>query len=280
MPPVDGRTVSLANYERAKERRRLIERSRLVSFGGTGVPPVQRANCLHVFDPAYRGGAQTHPVRRDLQLEAPSATLGSTTGTDTNDPTLVTNADGRVYYQYGADDYLDFGNAYGSVLSGGGGWTLMMPFELVAGDLAGAKSIWSKITGTQQTMMLRISAGDLYFYASYDATATLFDDYTDSAVALTAGKYRLILEWHPAAARAVRCKAWLNGAARTFTRTGSAGDGTMFNGTAPWRTGLAGNGVGAPIGIIGPAYLWNLRLSAQGGSEIADADAWLADRGW
>ena len=234
------------------------------------LPPRQQASLAWAFDPAYQGGAQTHPSR-----VGPAATLGSTSGADTNDPAHVATAPAR--YSFGADDVLDFGDSLDAVWLDPDGFTLMAAIEYVAASDIGFRSICTKVEAAPITFWMLLNAGKVRFVA-YDGPGFDGQEITEANVALTNGRHVFTARYDRSQPRGNRTTLFVDGVAVASTPSVSGPASTLGENAGALRIGYTAGGSLAGLGVIANVYAWPDPLAS---ADIADNDSWLrVTRGW
>lgn len=210
---------------------------------GNGTLPPDAQNLLALaFDPSFGSAGQTHASR-----VGPTAQLGSTSGSDTNDPTLTLSG-GPARYVFGADDYLTFGDQLDDVLANPAGWTMLHCATVTSPATLGE---WvckddDISPGDQRTFIWRYEneAVDCILWLS-DGTMTRVQ-----AAVPTPGRYIFGVRFNPAAAQGQRLRIFYQGVPNGAMPTGEpAGSLLPRETTAPLSIGkrpMSNSSVAAP----------------------------------
>lgn len=216
-------------------------------------------------------------------LVGPAYQLGSTPGADTNDPTFVAGPPAR--YQFGADDFITFGDVLDAVFTSAAGWTILDAIEVSAADaVASQRSVFQKDAsgaGERQFYVTMYNDGStggiLAFAVNYASQNTNYDTQTTLAP-MTAGRHVLGFTFDPSLGRvnAACVRPFVDGALAAATPASNGAGGSIANTNQPLQLGLL-NGVYPSVQGHAYFYVYNRPLTP---TEHANNRAWLVARGW
>lgn len=167
----------------------------------------------------------------------PAYTRGSTTGADTNDPTYVSGP--PSYESLGVDDNIVWPGGTAAIdaayTNAAGFWVMVMP-NFAVGDIGAFRCLLTKgfaSAGNYTSYIAKTSGNQIRLVVWYGGVNTASTTYLSTPTVTSGVNYVIWAHYDPTAARASRCRMWINGSEVAVTNANTLGsDGSVASGAA------------------------------------------------